>query len=281
MTSPARVGFCASPNFRDFYERVGECYPEEQSVYATLRGERRRAFVVQKLRTLHGRLLDLGCNRGMYVSLYENGPVVGVDIAHTVLRVARQRCAGASFVQGDAATLTFFRPASFDAVLCSEVLEHVLEPERVLTGCYRVLRPSGRLLLTTPNYRKRRPAWVPVGPLRRYGVAGAKGERYYHTAFRPEELRALAVEAGFDILEAGTLEKEVKYATRLPVLWYRGIRLLNRLLNSEAIERFNEAQLEWCSQRIYRLARRLGIDGVLQGLVGEGVRSFLLAIKPE
>lgn len=39
---------------------------------------------------------------------------------------------------------------SFDFVLCTEVLEHVSEPERVVAEFSRVLRPGGRLLLTTP-----------------------------------------------------------------------------------------------------------------------------------
>ena len=40
--------------------------------------------------------------------------------------------------------------ASFDAVLCSEVLEHVPDPTRALDEFARLLRPGGRLLLTAP-----------------------------------------------------------------------------------------------------------------------------------
>lgn len=39
--------------------------------------------------------------------------------------------------------------ASVDAVLSTQVLEHVLDPELYLRECYRVLRPGGRLLLST------------------------------------------------------------------------------------------------------------------------------------
>ncbi len=39
--------------------------------------------------------------------------------------------------------------ASIDAVLSTQVLEHVLDPELYLRECYRVLRPGGRLLLST------------------------------------------------------------------------------------------------------------------------------------
>jgi SAM-dependent methyltransferase len=40
--------------------------------------------------------------------------------------------------------------ATFDFVLCTEVLEHVSDPARVLAELRRILRPGGRLLLTTP-----------------------------------------------------------------------------------------------------------------------------------
>lgn len=43
-----------------------------------------------------------------------------------------------------------FADASFDAVICLEVLEHVRHPERAAAELMRVLRPGGRLLLSTP-----------------------------------------------------------------------------------------------------------------------------------
>jgi SAM-dependent methyltransferase len=42
--------------------------------------------------------------------------------------------------------------ASFDAVLSTQVLEHVAEPKVYLAECYRVLRPGGRLLLSTHGF---------------------------------------------------------------------------------------------------------------------------------
>lgn len=40
--------------------------------------------------------------------------------------------------------------ASFDAILCTEVIEHVPHPARVIREFFRILRPSGKLLLTAP-----------------------------------------------------------------------------------------------------------------------------------
>lgn len=113
-----------------------------------------------------------------------------------------------------------------------------------------------------------------------YGVEGMRGELYYHTAFRPEELQALARRAGFEQLEAGTFEKEVKYATRIPVLLYHLVDKLNRVtLNSSNLDRRNSHMLERASLLVYRASRVLGLDAVLVRLCKEGVRTFLLARK--
>jgi len=44
-----------------------------------------------------------------------------------------------------------FKDNIFDLVTCSEVLEHIAEPKKALKEMYRVLKPGGRLLISTPN----------------------------------------------------------------------------------------------------------------------------------
>lgn len=95
-------------------------------------------------RELSGRLLDVGCGTQPYRSLFEVSEYVGLEVDSPVARaraVADMYYAGAVFP---------FEPASFDSVLCNQVLEHVFNPDEFLSEITRVLRPGGKLLLTVP-----------------------------------------------------------------------------------------------------------------------------------
>jgi 2-polyprenyl-3-methyl-5-hydroxy-6-metoxy-1,4-benzoquinol methylase len=270
--------------FREFYERVAECYPEEDVVYATLSGMVRRAFVTARMRELfHGRILDLGCNLGYYIAeLAPARKAVGVDLSFRILSAAKRRQPSQFFIQGDAECLTFLKTDSVDSILCSEMLEHVLHPEEVFAACARILRPGGRALFTTPNYRKERPTWIAVGEMQKYGVTGVKGDLYYHTAFRPEELVSLVGRAGLRLIEFGTFEKEVKYATRLPLVTYHLTAFVNRLtVNSRWVERLNRRILGRTSLMIYKFCSLLGLNAFLKRFFDEGTRSYIVFSKDE
>lgn len=224
--------------------------------------------------------MDVGCNRGYYISQYRNGTSIGIDIAFSVLNQARKRLPKTNLIQADAQNLAFLKSNSIDSILCSEVIEHVTAPHRVISECFRVLKPGGRILLTTPNYKRNKPTWIEVGNMKSYGVKGVNGDCYFHTAFRPEELQAMALQTGFEVLKAGTFEKEVKYATRIPVLFYHPMRILNeRLTGSKKIARLNDKMLENASLFIFKLCNLLGINNLLKMLVREGVRTYLFATK--
>ena len=84
----------------------------------------------------HGRTLDIGAQNGPYARWFPNR--VAIDIKPgTGVRVLM-----------DAHSLAL-ADASFDVVLCTEVLEHLREPQRAIDEMYRVLKPGGTLLLTT------------------------------------------------------------------------------------------------------------------------------------
>lgn len=79
--------------------------------------------------------------------------VVASDVAEPFLQRARSlagRFANLAVAADDIAA-TRHASASFDLVLCSEVLEHLPRPQPALAGLARVLAPGGVLILTTPQ----------------------------------------------------------------------------------------------------------------------------------
>jgi len=114
---------------------------------------RRVAALVRHLNLRPGeRVLDIGCGSGHLADSCgrQGARVVATDIAPAGVTAARDRFrAAGAFVAGDAYAMPLL-PASFDAVVLSEVLEHLENVDAALGEACRLLRPRGRLLVAVP-----------------------------------------------------------------------------------------------------------------------------------
>lgn len=97
----------------------------------------------------HGRILDLGCGMKPYEPLLARPGDRWVGVDHPVTMQGSYGVYTLADVFADCHQLPF-ADGHFDSVICTQVLEHVAEPERVLCEAARVLRPGGVLLLTAP-----------------------------------------------------------------------------------------------------------------------------------
>lgn len=93
------------------------------------------------------RILDIGCGSSRIVQTLPQA--VGLDMQIRKLRWLR--ASGRQLVQGSLSELPFADQA-FDAVICSEVIEHIPRDQIDLRDMVRVLAPGGRLVLGTPDY---------------------------------------------------------------------------------------------------------------------------------
>jgi ubiquinone/menaquinone biosynthesis C-methylase UbiE len=95
------------------------------------------------------RALDVGCGTGYYLgALRERGfEVAGVDGSEEMLKHARASHPGVDLQRGDVESLPF-PTASFDLVLCVEVLRYLPDPTACIAEMARVLRPGGVCLTT-------------------------------------------------------------------------------------------------------------------------------------
>jgi SAM-dependent methyltransferase len=117
-------------------------------------------LVREKIGNVAGqRILEIACGRGGFSrELSTRGAsVTGCDFSFTALRVGTEKLKASgdgktcAFVQGDAQVLPFANE-SFDTIVSCETIEHVPDVKRALREMWRVAKPGGKLLLTTPNY---------------------------------------------------------------------------------------------------------------------------------
>jgi len=165
-------------------------------------GRQRRALRKMFLGDLApGTLLEVGSGAGRFLARMrrEGWSVRGTDFDPVVAERIRSRYDIAIDV-GDLRSLAY-ASESYDAVAMSQVLEHVPDPIALLAECRRVLRPGGRLVLSTPNAR--------ALAHRRFGRAwrGLEPPRHLHL-FTREALARSAERAGLRVSRLLTLSAE-------------------------------------------------------------------------
>jgi len=119
------------------------------------------------------RVLDLGCGAGRHTfgALLRSAHTISVDLDDVVLKDTAGMTAAmrqedeiepqltTGCVQADALHLPFANE-SFDAVIASEVLEHIRQDDRAFAEIGRVLKPGGRVAVTVPRFWPERVCWT-------------------------------------------------------------------------------------------------------------------------
>ncbi|KAI5921927.1 S-adenosyl-L-methionine-dependent methyltransferase [Camillea tinctor] len=123
-------------------------------------GRSLRRMEEQLFNALHlpsgSKVLDAGCGNG-HVARYmarQGLKVTGIDVVERHARMARKTAAESNLNHGslevhhmDYHHLESFEDASFDGVYTMETVVHAVDPETVLAGFFRVIRPGGRIAM--------------------------------------------------------------------------------------------------------------------------------------
>jgi ubiquinone/menaquinone biosynthesis C-methylase UbiE len=144
----------APEHFRDWNEHMIQRYDPE-IFHHHPRGivrwvERKRVAAVKRnLAAKHEhRILDVGCGAGNILEQIPGRSRHGIDLSAYMVKRARERLwDDAQIVQGDAEQLPY-ADQSFDCVIASSLLSHVLHPEQVLKEVTRVTRIGGRVVIS-------------------------------------------------------------------------------------------------------------------------------------
>jgi 2-polyprenyl-3-methyl-5-hydroxy-6-metoxy-1,4-benzoquinol methylase len=97
-------------------------------------------------------LAEVGSGGGYVLRMFPEARLTAIDVSTVYLETAKKNLAGydVSFIKGEVDKLDL-PAASYDRIICTEVLEHTREPEAILAAIHRLLRPYGVAVITVPN----------------------------------------------------------------------------------------------------------------------------------
>jgi ubiquinone/menaquinone biosynthesis C-methylase UbiE len=147
-------------NFRSWNDDMVRRYNPEQyhlhAVWVIRQIEKRRIRAVTRAfrPQQHEKVLEVGCGAGNILERVDVPYRVGIDLSGLMVQRTRQRLADRGLrietLAADASRLPF--PARvFDGAICTEVLEHVLEPGTVTREIRRVVKPGATVVISVPN----------------------------------------------------------------------------------------------------------------------------------
>ena len=173
----------------------------------------RLAYVAGRTTLRDARVLDVGCGGGLLSEALagEGAVVTAIDLSPELPKVARlhglETGVSVDYRQQPVEALATEAPGSFDAVTCMEMLEHVPDPAAIIRACAELLRPGGRLYLSTLN---RTPAAFALAIVGAEYIARLlpKGTHRYRDFIRPSELAGWLRDAGLQLEDVSGLMYE-------------------------------------------------------------------------
>ena len=216
------------------------------------------------------RVLDLGCGRGRHLhALYWHDvplDVVGIDLSHGEVKAAFDgffqlpppepfsELRSATTSAADAARLPF-KNQSFDRIICSEVLEHVPDPDLVLAEIERILKPGGLFIASVPRYWPEKICWN-------------LSEAYPNTPgghvriFKPKQLKKAVKSYGFSFLS-----RHWAHALHSPYWWLQ-CALWEKKETSKLVRLYRKF-LEW--DLLVKPVLTQSLDWLLNPVMGKSI----------
>jgi ubiquinone/menaquinone biosynthesis C-methylase UbiE len=197
------------PDFADIFERL--LVPAIFDRYARDLVERARPFGPSD------RILDLGCGTGIVARILRDrlggaARLTGLDVNAAMLAKAKSIAPDITWQEGNAMALPF-ADKSFECVLAQQVLQFVPDRAQAMREIRRVLVPGGRLIASTWRPRSYQPLPEALGLVAEKHLGPGNDKRW---SLDGDELRALAVEAGFVDAKLDTVSLEERH-TMFPV----------------------------------------------------------------
>ena len=125
------------PDARLFFSFIIMSIVDRIGVTKKITRSRQEAFI--KKYASDGKTLDIGCGNDIYRSYFPNCTTLDIE-ARPDVHVD---------IIADVHNLSMIQNATYDVILCAEVLEHLHTPAKAIAEMRRILRPNGMIILTT------------------------------------------------------------------------------------------------------------------------------------
>lgn len=156
-------------------------------------------------------VLDVGCGGGLLSEAMarRGATVTGIDLGEATIEVAQlhalENKVSVRYLREAAETHAAHSPGAYDVVTCMEMLEHVPEPASVLRALHTLVKPGGRVIVSTLNRNPKSFLLAIVGAEYVMRLL-ERGTHTYERFIKPSELARWARHAGLDVVDIAGLE---------------------------------------------------------------------------
>jgi len=167
-----------------------------------------------KLQKRKLRILDIGCGNGSLSNeIAKKGhEVIGIEESASGIDLANNNYPNCTFVQGSVYDLPNQNLGdSFDLVISAEVIEHLFYPRELTKAAYKVLKPNGSFIITTPYH----------GYLKNLALAlSGCMDKHFTALWDGGHIKFFSVNTLTKLLEEeGFKDLSFKFAGSMPWLW--------------------------------------------------------------
>jgi len=164
----------------------------------------RLAYVDERAGLRGKRVLDVGCGGGLLSEAMARAgaTVTGIDLAPLTIEVAELHALDSGlpvrYVRQAAEMHALEHAGEYDVITCMEMLEHVPDPAGVLRPLHTLVKPGGRVFLSTLNRTLKAYLFAVVGAEYVLNLI-PRGTHTYERFIRPSELARWSRAAGFEL----------------------------------------------------------------------------------